>query len=350
MTNTFETTLDRIMSQQSTFESLDERAVEIGVVLPLLRRVGWNTEDVSEIYPQRGLSDGSKVDYDLQISGESRILIEVKRWAHTLNDEDEGQLAGYCRLALPSLAVLTSGRNWRMYLPPIKRKNAQLRRFCEFDITDPQSMDVASTFREFLARDRMSDVKRTIAAAVKLHKESQEYRKFKTTFTEALSELANDKKEQAKLLQVFAENKGMLTSPENIGRFIESLHGSLVNEVPTVKSRKKPASFVLPASLRGKSRRYHRVGSPIGWNKLLLEVCRLMQKRHPESFHKEILSVTDRFAEVKDSNFDIPVDGTGVFAKWGLAGEIREACYTIVTKFGYRRDSLEIKDSSGAIL
>ena len=103
LTNTFHDTLASIKSQKSVFESLDERAVDIGVVLPLLKQVGWNTENVSEIYPQRGLADGSKVDYDLQIDGESRILIEVKRWIHTLDDDDEDQLKRYCQLAKPSL-------------------------------------------------------------------------------------------------------------------------------------------------------------------------------------------------------------------------------------------------------
>ena len=165
MTNTFDDTLANITSQASDLELRDERAVEIGVVLPLLRQVGWNTDNLSEIYPQHGLADGSKVDYDLQIDGESRILIEVKRWSHALNDEDEGQLAGYCRLAKPSLAVLTSGRNWRLYLPPTQQAVSVLRRFGEVDITTVQLAEAESTFRQFLARDSMSDVKATVTAA-----------------------------------------------------------------------------------------------------------------------------------------------------------------------------------------
>ena len=109
MTNTFETTLANITSQKSVFESSGEKAVEMFVVLPLLKQVGWNTENVSEVHPQRGLSDGGKVDFDLQIDGESRILIEVKRWGHDLNEEDESQLQAYCRSTRPKLAVLTSG-------------------------------------------------------------------------------------------------------------------------------------------------------------------------------------------------------------------------------------------------
>ncbi|MXY43824.1 MAG: hypothetical protein F4Y50_07210, partial [Dehalococcoidia bacterium] len=99
MTDTFETTVATITSQASAFESLEEKAVEMFVVLPLLKQVGWNTENVSEIYPQRELSDGRKVDFDLQIDGESRILIEVKSWKQTLNDDHESQLANYCRSA-----------------------------------------------------------------------------------------------------------------------------------------------------------------------------------------------------------------------------------------------------------
>ena len=127
MTNTFETTLANIKDQESILKERDERAVEIVAVLPLLRQVGWDTDNVSEIYPQRRLQDGSKVDYDLQIVGESRIVIEVKWWGHTLDDEDEEQLAVYCRSAKPKLAVLTSGRVWQLYLPLNEDKGAPLK-------------------------------------------------------------------------------------------------------------------------------------------------------------------------------------------------------------------------------
>ena len=193
MTETFETTLARLKSQESDFDSRDEHAVEIGAVLPLLRQVGWNTENISEIYPQHGLPDGSRVDYDLQIDGESRILIEVKRWAHTLDDEDEEQLADYCRLAKPKLAVLTSGRSWRLYLPPTRGKSTPLRKFLDFDITTVQPMEAESAFRSFLARDSMLEFKPTEYAANRLHREIQGLEKLKEVLTEAWNELATDK-------------------------------------------------------------------------------------------------------------------------------------------------------------
>ena len=351
MINTFATTLASIKNKESTFESLDERAVEIGVILPLLRQVGWDTENISEIYPQRGLSDGSKVDYDLQIDGESRILIEVKRWGHILNDEDEYQLAGYCRLARPKLAVLTSGRNWRLYLPPNKSTKAPLKRFGEIHIMSIPSANVESVFRQFLARNSMVDCKLTIAAAGKLYKESESYRKFKKTLADAWNQIASDTDMLAKLVLDFTENKGIAASQENITRFLESLDESLVNEIPTtVKSHKKPASFALPNSPTVKKKAVHKEIIPKGWNNLLSAICILMQDRHADSFRQIILSMTDRFAEYKDSKFSMPVGDAGIYAKWGGSKDIRDACYEIVAKFDYPKQSLEIKDSKGAIL
>ena len=352
MTNTFQDTLTNIKNQEAAFQSRDEHAVEIGVVLPLLRQVGWNTDNITEIYPQRGLPDGSKVDFDLQINGQSRLLIEVKTWGPTLNDGGERQLAEYCRLAKPSLAVLTSGRYWRLYLPPTaaKGKNSVLKRFGEVDVTKDELAEVESTFRQFLARDSMADFKPTLSAAKDLYRRLQDYQEQKRLLTEAWDELADDKDGLAELVSEFAEKKGISTSQDNVVRFLSALHGPLVNAVPTGKTTKKPASFVLHASPTGKRKKAHQVSKHNGWKNLLVELCELMQKRYPESFREEILLVADWFAESEDSQFSIPVSDAGVFARGGSSGQFRDACYRIVTRFGYPRDSLVIKDSSGAIL
>ena len=126
-----------------------------------------------------------------------------------------------------------------------------------------------------------------------------------------------------------------------------------MNAVPTVevKSRNRPALFSIPTSPTGKRKMPHTVGKPKSWNKLLLEVCELMQKRHSESFRQIILSVPGWFSELKDSKFSIPVGKEGIYIrKENSAGKIRKVCYEIVSKFGYQRDSLKIEDSKGSIL
>jgi len=349
MANTFETTLARIVSQKSDFQSLDERAVEIGAVLPLLNRVGWDTENVLEIYPQYGLPDGTKVDYHLRIDGESRILIEVKNWGHTLNDEDEDQLLGYVRSAKPKFAVLTSGRRWRMYLPPTSQ-NPQLRRFHEFDITTEKRTKVEKTFSRFLARDRMVNPRSAEDAARKMHRESQAFENFKKGFTEAWGELANDSNAFAELVLEIAEKKGISANMANAMHLIDLLDQPLVNAITTTKhSQKKPASFTLPTSPTG-NKGNRKVKKPKGWNNFLIEICELMLERHPREFRGNILLMTDRFTETKDAENSRPVGDVGIYARFGGSEAIRTACYEVVTKFGYPSESLVIRDVNGAIL
>lgn len=353
MTNTFETTLVRILNQEPLFKSSDEKNTELGVVLPLMRQVGWDTEDMSEVKPQSVLSDGRKVDFDFQIDGESRILIEVKSWGHDLNHDNEDQLSGYCRLAKPKLAVLTSGRNWRLYLPPTRRKSAPLREFLEFDITTEQPTEIESYFRQFLAQDKMSDarsVKETESTARKLHGEWQSEQKFRKEITVAWNELANDKNALAKLILGLAENRGIPENPQYAIRFLDSLGKPLVNEVQvstTSKSYKKPASFSILANPTGKNKRTHQVKKTKGWNNFLIEICELMQERHPDEFHENILSMSNRFSKTNATGYDKLIGDTGIYANWGGSVEIRASCYEVVTRFGYSIGSLVIWDSQG---
>ena len=354
MNETFESTLSGLKGQESAFRRRDEHAVEIGVVLPLLRRAGWNTENISEIYPQRGLSDGSKVDFDLQIDGESRIMIEVKKWGHDLDEEDEEQLADYCRDPhhRPKLAVLTNGRKWRIYLPPNKGKNTPLKWVREIDITSSQFVEVQSTFNQFLSRDSMVDFGPAENAARKLHKASQAYENFRKNFTKAWNELVGDNNKLTDLVLEFSESKGIPASEDNAMHFLESLDEQLVNEVATTrKSGKKPASFALPTKPAGKTKKKFQLRKkPKGWKNFLLELCELMHERHAESFRPNILSATGWFAEIEDSKFSIPIGETGIYTRWGKADEFKDTCYDVVTKFNYPRDSLVIWDSKGATL
>ena len=354
MSNTFETTLTNIKGQESIFKDRDERAVEIGVVLPLLRQVGWNTDNVSEIYPQHELPDSTKVDYDLQIDGESQILIEVKRWGHNLDERDEKQLADYCRSAKPKLAVLTSGQSWRLYLPPTKGKSTPLRRFLELDLVTDQTTEIVSNFRQFLARNRMSDdanVDSTVKTAADLHKTMQDYEEQKKLLSKAWNELANEKEKNklAKLLENFAEREHITISQGNVMRFLNSLHGPLVNEVPA-KPLPPPHSFRLPSSPNG-SKGTRKIKKSKGWNNFLVEICELMQDRHPESFRKHILSMPEWFSDSEEyfSN-STPVGNEGIYAKWGGSREIRKACYEMLDKFDYPEDSLEIRGANGVRL
>ncbi len=178
--------LSKVRTQQNLLQVQDERAVELGVVIPLLRQLGWDTDNMYEIYPQKLLpgtvevESRGKVDYALQTEGKCRVLMEVKRWSIDLGDQHEEQLASYCRRqeAGPNLAVLTNGRRWKFFLPPLSQGrplyNPDIRAFLDIDIfTDP--IVVESHFNRFLARENLVDhtISNTQEDARVLYEESE---------------------------------------------------------------------------------------------------------------------------------------------------------------------------------
>ena len=348
MADSFGTVLAGIIEQKSDLETAPERAIEIFVVLPLLRSVGWNTGNASETYPQRALPEGGIVDYDLKIDSVSQVVIEVKRWGHILNSEDEAQLANYCRVAEPKVALLTSGRVWRLYLPPTRRST--LREFLEVDITRAESTKLERIFSQFISRESMVSSGPTLTAARKLHSERQAYQNFRRDVTAEWNKLANDEDGLIELTMDFSEKRGIPASRENVQRFISSLHGSLVNEVPSRSrsQRMPPSSFALPTSPTGNSGN-RKLKGPKGWNNFLAELCTLMYERHAESFRQNMLPI-GLFSGTEDSTFDKPMGSSGVYARYGNSNEIRETCYEVVVSFGYSKESLVIKDSKGAVL
>ena len=351
MTDAFAETLSVILEQGSGLELADEKAVEQIVILPILAQLGWNTGLLAEVYPQRSLKDGSRPDFDLKINGESKIVIEVKAWGRPLGTQNEQQLASYCRLANPKLAVLTNGRRWQLYLPPNKTNNAPLKEFLDFDIAGDhaQPSDVVEChFRHFIARDKL-DRNDTLDKAKELHKERKQYDNFKKKFTSVWNKFIEDEEGLYELLSTFCENNDIPSTPENIRRFLSLLNAPLVNGVTTKSNNTRPAEILLPIRPDGKNKRSNTLPNK-SWNGLLRELCKLMQKRHPHDFRRNVLLMSHRFPENPDKNIDTLICD-GIYARKAVTSqEARRDCYKLVEEHGYPRKSLVIKDSYGVML
>ena len=355
MTEAFEETLKRVISHESDLKEMEERGIESSVVVPLLRQVGWNEYDFTEIFPQWTLPKNKRVDYNLRINGQSKIFIEVKQWDHPL-DEYEDQLEEYCRLAKPKpkLAVLTSGKVWRLYLSPTARtgNNSYLKKFLEIEITSTPSERVESDFKFFLTRDSLIQPRPVVDKANELNSELEDFRNFKSTLTHALGEAASDEGALHELILALAEKKGFSTNEKNVRKLTEDLMGSIkIDITKATPSQKKPASFTLITRSDGKRSDY-KVANPSGWTYFLIELCVLMQQLHPENFRDNILLLPKRFSEHKDDkNFTMQVGDSGIYVKgYGSAKNLKEDCYEVLKTFGYERNELEIRDNKGEIL
>ena len=229
MGEAFQETLDRIKSQSEVLGDRDEKAVEFVVILPLLQQLGWNIHDVTEVYPQRKLSNSQRPDFDLQVDSVSRVVVEVKKWAADLNPDNERQLQRYCREVNPSLAALTNGHRWWLYVGPWTRpKGGALRPFLDFDVSaDPE--EVESNFTRFLARENLAgqqDVRHTVTAARELRDRQQRRAEIMRKLTEVWNDLETDERSLFDVVKTLAESHGIHPSDQDIKEFSSKIGAS----------------------------------------------------------------------------------------------------------------------------
>jgi hypothetical protein len=132
----------------------NEAAVREGIVVPILRALGWNTFDPNEVRPEHPNPAG-RVDYALMQRGaRPAVLIEVKAVGRSL--EGDRQLFGYCFEEGVPLAVLTDGSSWNFYLPAGVGRIDE-RRIYSLQLTDRSPEEAERVFNRYLARDRVLD-------------------------------------------------------------------------------------------------------------------------------------------------------------------------------------------------
>ena len=92
MSDSLEDFLQRLRRQQNP--SLDnEEATRQGIILPVLGRLGWDRDNVREVFPEFQVENG-RVDYCLKIGEKKGAFIEVKRPSENLESHQE-QLLEY---------------------------------------------------------------------------------------------------------------------------------------------------------------------------------------------------------------------------------------------------------------
>ncbi len=329
--------------------TLGENAIKQGAILPLLKRVGWDTEDITEVKPEHP-TDKGLVDYALRIDDTNRVFVEAKAGGVDLNFWEK-QIEGYCRAGKPSLAVLTNGGHWWVYLPPTptakRGKKAELRRFIEFDIIADEPAEVERDFRQFLGRENLSSsqaVSKTLKGAETLYKEKQSELAVMKGLADAFNALASERKIKIEVLKLLTQESGIDPNDRLIEKFLrEGGIDKLISPIPVKAKPLKPVGFSL--SLGGEPPIHRCVKK--SWKDLLTSVCLLMTQRHPEDFRHHFLEGMPGWFKESKSEFSKPswpIGDTGIWVKSGSGKGVKQVCWTVVTKFGYPPGSLEIEE------
>ncbi len=147
-------TITRILGFPETLQGNDfnEAATKHFVVLPILRDLGWNCDNLEnlEVFPDKSTESGP-VDYALQHDGKARVFIVVKRWpTEPAPDELYDEIAPYVSQEEVDFVVLTNGKTWLFYLPELLDVSWKTGRFCSIDLDNGD--EAASDFQKYLSK------------------------------------------------------------------------------------------------------------------------------------------------------------------------------------------------------
>lgn len=142
-------TVDEIRSglEQGRFNE-NEMSVRQGIVEPLLRGLGWPTNDTRVVFPEYPI-EGGRVDYALCYpSIEPVALIEVKSIGK-IDESAEQQFFSYAFHQGVLILVLTDGQQWEFFYPA-GRGDYGKRKVCALNLSDSDSEKNANLLQRYL--------------------------------------------------------------------------------------------------------------------------------------------------------------------------------------------------------
>ncbi|MGI8854328.1 MAG: hypothetical protein ACR2JW_01125 [Thermomicrobiales bacterium] len=107
----------RARIERSKSLHLNEQNTKASLIEPILRALGWDTEDFEEVHREfKPKSADNPVDYALFLVRSPRLFIEAKALGQDLNDRRwANQIMGYASVAGVEWIVLTDGDEYRIY-------------------------------------------------------------------------------------------------------------------------------------------------------------------------------------------------------------------------------------------
>ena len=116
---TVENILEKIKKYRSLYEQ-NEMAVREQVINPLLRSLGWDTENPEDVQPNISIDEGKGIpDYALFKNGKKELFIEAKNLSTDIEEKSDKsplkQLAKYCFSEGMKYSILTNGVIWILF-------------------------------------------------------------------------------------------------------------------------------------------------------------------------------------------------------------------------------------------
>ncbi|GGC24463.1 hypothetical protein GCM10011371_10130 [Novosphingobium marinum] len=143
--------LQKIAHRLESGSYINEAAIRIGIIEPILGKLGWDTADPQTVLPEYS-SQGRRVDYALcAYPARPSVFIEAKAIGKV--EAADRQLFEYAFHEGIPFAVLTDGRKWSFYLPSAQGSYED-RRLYKLDLLERSPEECERILFRYLSYDR----------------------------------------------------------------------------------------------------------------------------------------------------------------------------------------------------
>ncbi len=161
------TTLADIATRLRQNRFPNEQAISQGIVLRVLRELGWDTYDANVVWPEYQTAGGARADFALcHPPSKPRVFIEVKHLGKAEGAVEQAPLYAF-KSGVP-FVVLTDGRTWSFYLPA-EPGDYDERRVYKLDLYERSPDEAAEKFRQYLANESVASGESLRAARTEYH-------------------------------------------------------------------------------------------------------------------------------------------------------------------------------------
>jgi predicted type IV restriction endonuclease len=330
--------------------TLDEASTKMGVILPLLKELGWNPFNVEETHPEYSVGS-KKVDYSLRYGKHNKVFIEVKQTETDL-DKHQEQLLNYSFSEGVRLAILTNGISWWFYLA-LHEGSWEQRKFYVIDIQHQLAEDIAQKLEDFLLKQNIISGA-AITNAENMLKSKLKGEKIRKSIPEAWNTLVTEQDQG--LLDLIAEATeriiGYKPDDPTIAAFLSSnsliVTSPFTGPVTHTQERKKENGQESYSGTSLESFTFRGVRYDVKfWKDLLIGISEIMLANHKDTF-PQVLSLVGRkrpYFTKNPNELRVPerIDYTDIFVEINVsANRIVKLANAIVSLFGYSKDDLKL--------
>ena len=168
----------QVESQLRQMKTNETATINVSV-LPFIRALGYNTQDLSEVYPEYAILNMDAVDLAVLRDGEPIMLLEAKNVGEKLGTKYWKQLFEYFNADKARIGILTNGIEYRFYTDSAKQNIMDNEPFLTINLRDLDKVSVAHldgfTKERFHPEHSLRKIKTSNLLARELRRPSDEF-------------------------------------------------------------------------------------------------------------------------------------------------------------------------------